>query len=284
MPLYKHGRRHEAAVELRFRLITATSEKICSVSLRCEALAASGREHPLSPGGGTRSSSTARPAARGTRAQWMARLPPDRGRIRRPESGERSQDRPRLLAPERPRQTDDGAAVHDWKESQSRRPEHGQRLPVWTKTSSRLLAARFEQESCRRGQDCPSPEPYQQLGRVRRPQCRSAAIAGDGRLDALADPRLATGVWRIRREITDPLADDQDQPGRANDLAVPARARNRPEGAFAVAAGARSLSTWIAVPFSPLLAVARDRGKPRRAIEPAQRATALVADDSRPLP
>jgi hypothetical protein len=49
MPLYKHGRRHEAAVELRFRLITATSEEICSVSLRCEALAASGREHPLRP-------------------------------------------------------------------------------------------------------------------------------------------------------------------------------------------------------------------------------------------
>lgn len=41
-----------------------------------------------------------------------------------------SQDRPRLLAPGRPRHTDDGAAVHEWKESRSRRPEHGQRLPV----------------------------------------------------------------------------------------------------------------------------------------------------------
>ena len=54
-------------------------------------------------------------------------------------------------------------------------------------TSSRLLAARFEQ--------------YQQLGRVRRPQCRSAAIAGDGRLDALADPRLAS------KRLADPQRD-----------------------------------------------------------------------------
>jgi len=36
------------------------------------------------------------------------------------------------------------------------------------------------------------PEQYQQRGRGRRPQCRSAAIAGGGRLDALADPRLAS--------------------------------------------------------------------------------------------
>jgi hypothetical protein len=45
------------------------------------------------------------------------------------------------------------------------------------------------------------------------------------------------------REIADPLAHDHDQPGRANDLAVRERAGNRPEGAFPVAAGARSLST-----------------------------------------
>jgi hypothetical protein len=51
-------------------------------------------------------------------------------------------------------------------------------LPVSDKASSRLPAARFEQ--------------HQQRGRGRRPQCRSAAIAGDGRLDALADPRLAS--------------------------------------------------------------------------------------------
>jgi hypothetical protein len=44
-------------------------------------------------------------------------------------------------------------------------------------------------------------EQYQQLGRVRRPQCRSAAIAGDGRLDALADPRLASkGLAGPRRD------------------------------------------------------------------------------------
>jgi hypothetical protein len=75
------------------------------------------------------------PPMRGTRAQWMARLPPDRGRIRRPGRASVSQDRPRLLAPERPRQTDDGAAVSDWKESRSRRPEHGQRLPLSDKCS-----------------------------------------------------------------------------------------------------------------------------------------------------
>jgi hypothetical protein len=41
-----------------------------------------------------------------------------------------SQDRPRLLAPEPPRQTDDGGAVHDWKQSRLQRLEHGQPLPV----------------------------------------------------------------------------------------------------------------------------------------------------------
>src|ERR1019366_14209 len=44
-------------------------------------------------------------------------------------------------------------------------------------------------------------EQYQQLGRVRRPQCRSAAIAGDGRLDALADPRL------VSKRLADPQRD-----------------------------------------------------------------------------
>ncbi|HWJ51599.1 MAG TPA: hypothetical protein VNR42_11285, partial [Solirubrobacteraceae bacterium] len=53
--------------------------------------------------------------------------------------------------------------------------------------TGRLLAARFEQ--------------YQQRGRGRRPQCRSAAIAGDGRLDALADPRLAS------KRLADPPRD-----------------------------------------------------------------------------
>ncbi len=38
----------------------------------------------------------------------------------------------------------------------------------------------------------PAREQSQQAGRVRWPDCRSAAIAGDGRLDALADPRLAS--------------------------------------------------------------------------------------------
>jgi hypothetical protein len=37
---------------------------------------------------------------------------------------------PDLLAPKQPRQTDDGAAVKVWKESRSRRPEHGLRLPL----------------------------------------------------------------------------------------------------------------------------------------------------------
>jgi hypothetical protein len=37
VPSYKHGRRHEAAVEPRFRLIAATSDEIGSLSLlRCE--------------------------------------------------------------------------------------------------------------------------------------------------------------------------------------------------------------------------------------------------------
>jgi hypothetical protein len=36
-------------------------------------------------------------------------------------------------------------------------------------------------------------------------------IAGDGRLDALADPRLASKRPADPREITDPLADDQDR-------------------------------------------------------------------------
>jgi len=44
-------------------------------------------------------------------------------------------------------------------------------------------------------------EQYQQLACVRRPQCRSAAIAGDGRLDALADPRLAS------KRLADPQRD-----------------------------------------------------------------------------
>ena len=44
-------------------------------------------------------------------------------------------------------------------------------------------------------------EQYQQLGRVRRPQFRSAAIAGDGRLDALADPRL------VSKHLADPQRD-----------------------------------------------------------------------------
>ena len=88
MPLYKHGRRHETAVELRFRLITATSEKICSVSLRCEALAASGREHPLRPAAAPDRHRPPDLQRAELAHQWMARLPPDRGRIRRPESRE----------------------------------------------------------------------------------------------------------------------------------------------------------------------------------------------------
>ena len=46
-----------------------------------------------------------------------------------------------------------------------------------------------------------APEQYQQRGRGRRPQCCSAAIAGDGRLDALADPRLAS------KRLADPRRD-----------------------------------------------------------------------------
>jgi hypothetical protein len=46
--------------------------------------------------------------------------------------------------------------------------------------------------SDREGAADPTSEQYQQRGRGRQPQCRSAAIAGDGRLDALADPRLAS--------------------------------------------------------------------------------------------
>ena len=48
---------------------------------------------------------------------------------------------------------------------------------------------------------CAGFEQYQQLGRVRRPQCCSAAIAGDGRLDVLADPRLAS------KRLADPRRD-----------------------------------------------------------------------------
>ena len=47
------------------------------------------------------------------------------------------QDRPRLLAPERPRQTDDGGAVHNWKESRARPLDDGQRRPVSEKSGSR---------------------------------------------------------------------------------------------------------------------------------------------------
>ena len=63
---------------------------------------------------------------------------------------------------------------------------------------SRLLAAvpllrgaPRKPEGCLDLDDSDAIEQYQQRGRGRRPQCRSAAIAGDGRLDALADPRLA---------------------------------------------------------------------------------------------
>jgi hypothetical protein len=61
----------------------------------------------------------------------------------------------------------------------------------------RTIALRDKQK---RGRHCCS-EQYQQPGRVRWPDCRSAAIAGDGRLDALADPRLAS------KRLADPRRD-----------------------------------------------------------------------------
>jgi hypothetical protein len=58
-----------------------------------------------------------------------------------------------------------------------------------------------DRSSCTSLGHAAASEQYQQLGRVRRPQCRSAAIAGDGRLDALADPRLAS------KRLADPQRD-----------------------------------------------------------------------------
>jgi hypothetical protein len=140
-----------------------------------------------------------------------------------------------------------GTAGLGYKQQQKPSLKPRPRLPLPDKTSSRLLTARLEE--------------YQQLGRVRQPQCRSAAMAGDRGLDALAVSQLASKRPRIRGEIADPLADDQDQPGRANDLAVPARARNRPEQGVSAAATGRLVSTASDHVATPTGAIASRAGR-----------------------
>ncbi len=80
---------------------------------------------------------------------------------------------PRLLAPARPRQTDDGGAVHDWKESRTRPLEDGQRRPASEKSGHEVAASSLTRASANAGHVSRIARVSQFASRSGRPKART---------------------------------------------------------------------------------------------------------------